>query len=323
MELWSGADAVPAGIGPTVITMGNFDGVHRGHLTVLARVRRAADDLGARAVAVTFDPHPGQVHRPDTAPTLITGLQDRVELLGAAGVDAVLVLEYSMAFARQSPEDFVQRYLVDLLGVAHVVVGRDVRFGWQNAGTIDTMIALGRQHGFAVEVVDDVGGGDAARWSSTRLRAQLDAGDVAGAAAILGRWHRVRGIVVHGDARGRTIGFPTANLGAPVQGMVPADGVYAGTLRRADGGPAWPAAVSIGTNPTFDGVERRVEAYVLDRTDLDLYGAEVIVELVRRLRPMTRYDGVDALVEQMHRDVAQARQVLGSLEARDSWAQSP
>lgn len=323
MELWSGAGAVPAGVGPTVITMGNFDGVHRGHLTVLARVRRAADALGARAVAVTFDPHPGQVHRPDAAPALLTGLQDRVELLGAAGVDAVLVLEYSMAFARQGPEDFVQRYLVDLLGVAHVVVGRDVRFGWQNAGTIDTMVALGRQHGFEVEVVDDVGGPDAARWSSTQLRARLDVGDVAGAAAILGRWHRVRGVVVHGDARGRTIGFPTANLGAPVQGMVPADGVYAGTLRRTDGGPVWPAAVSIGTNPTFDGVERRVEAYVLDRTDLDLYGAEVIVELVRRLRPMTRYDGVEALVEQMHRDVAQARQVLSSLEARDSWAQAP
>jgi riboflavin kinase/FMN adenylyltransferase len=323
MELWSGADAVPAGTGPTVITMGNFDGVHRGHLTVLARVRRAADALGARAVAVTFDPHPGHVHRPDTAPALITGLRDRVELLGAAGLDAVLVLEYSMEFARQSPERFVQRYLVELLGVTRVVVGRDVRFGWRNAGTIDTMIALGREHGFEVEVVDDVGGGDAARWSSTQLRAQLEAGDVTGAAAILGRWHRVRGVVVHGDARGRTIGFPTANLGAPVQGMVPADGVYAGTLRRADDGSVWPAAVSIGTNPTFDGAERRVEAYVLDRTDLDLYGVEVIVELVRRLRPMARYDGVDALVEQMHRDVAQAREVLGSPEERDSWAQAP
>lgn len=323
MALWSGTSAVPAHAGPSVITMGNFDGVHRGHATVLSRVRQGADVLGARAVAVTFDPHPGQVHRPDRAPALLTGLQDRVELLGAAGMDSVLVLEYSLDFARQSPEEFVQRYLVDLLGVVRVVVGRDVRFGWQNAGTIDTMVALGREHGFEVEVVDDVGGGAAPRWSSTQLRALLDSGDVVGAAAILGRWHRVRGVVVHGDARGRTIGFPTANLGAPVQGLVPADGVYAGTLRRVDGGPAWPAAVSIGTNPTFDGAEQRVEAYVLDRTDLDLYGVEVVVELVRRLRPMERYDGVEALVEQMHRDVAQARAVLEAPEVRDSWAEAP
>ena len=161
MELWAGAAAVPDGAGPSVITMGNFDGVHRGHETVLSRVRRAADARGACAVAVTFDPHPALVHRPESAPELITGLSDRVELLGEAGMDAVAVLEYSLDFARQSPEEFVERYLVGLLGAVQVVVGHDVRFGWQNAGTIDTMIALGQAHGFDVDVVDDVGGPDA------------------------------------------------------------------------------------------------------------------------------------------------------------------
>lgn len=339
MHLWTDLDQVPPGFGPSVVTIGNFDGVHRGHAEVLGRIVSLARESGSQAVAVTFHPHPATVHRPEQAPELLTGIADRMELLEATGLDAVLLVEYTLDFARQSPEEFVRTYLVDGLGARTVVVGHDVRFGRDNAGNLATMIELGRTHGFEVRAIDDVGtvggepghandsdaastGGDAApsgRWSSTEIRGLLTDGKVREAAALLGRHHRLRGVVVHGDARGRELGFPTANLGA-ISGMVPADGVYAGWLRRpqllaADPGNCdgvLPAAISIGTNPTFDGVERRVEAYVLDRTDLDLYDEEVVLEFVEHLRPTLRFDGIDALVETMHDDVARARAILAS-----------
>ncbi len=328
MLRWTDLAEVPTDFGPTVVTIGNFDGVHRGHVAVCRAIAERARDEGARAVAVTFDPHPAAVHRPDAAPELLTGVADRLELLAETGLDAVLLLGYTLEFARQTPDEFVRRYLVEGLRARRVVVGRDVRFGRGNAGTLATMIELGERYGFVVEVVGDVGQtphDGHARWSSTYVRELLATGDVAAAAAVLGRSHRLRGVVVHGDARGRELGFPTANLGpaadgTPVQGMVPADGVYAGWLRRpglaaaADDDAVLPAAVSIGTNPTFDGTERRVEAYVLDRTDLDLYGEEVVLELVERLRPTLRFEGPDAieqLVATMHDDVARARDALG------------
>jgi riboflavin kinase/FMN adenylyltransferase len=314
MECWTDLDQVPADLGPSVVTIGNFDGVHRGHRSVLARMVAAARALGGRAVAVTFDPHPLQVHRPDAAPELLTGVADRLELLAQTGLDAVLLVPYTLEFARTTPEDFVRRYLVDALGAARVVVGQDVRFGRDNSGDLGTMVELGRRHGFEVDVLEDVHGTapEERRWSSTWVRELLAAGDVETAAEILGRPHRVRGVVVHGDARGRQLGYPTANLGATT-GMVPADGVYAGWLRRVDhrGADGYlPVAVSIGTNPTFDGVERRVEAHVPDRTDLDLYDEEVVVELVHRLRPTLRFESVDALVDQMAQDVDRTRTLL-------------
>lgn len=335
MQVWRELSEVPADFGPSVVTIGNFDGVHRGHVGVLRRMCADAASVGAQAVAVTFSPHPQQVHRPDTAPPLLTGDADRLELLEQTGLDAVLLLEYTLEFARQTPEEFVQRYLVDVLHACTVVVGRDVRFGWNNSGDLSTMVALGREHGFEVEVIDDVTPAASAdpgsaedrvadplrrRWSSTWVRELLEAGDVVQAARVLGRPHRLRGMVVHGDARGRDLGFPTANLGPDATGMVPADGVYAGWLRRTsaktgDPGSAddvLPAAVSIGTNPTFDGVERRVEAYVLDRTDLDLYDEVVVLELVERLRPTLRFDSIDDLVERMHEDVARVRGILAT-----------
>ncbi|WP_129336790.1 bifunctional riboflavin kinase/FAD synthetase [Cellulomonas endophytica] len=332
MHVWRGLAQVPAGWGPSVVTLGNFDGVHRGHAGVLAEMAADARAADLRSVAVTFSPHPAQVHRPDTAPPQLTGDADRLELLADCGLDAVLLEHYTLAFARQTPREFVQRYLVGALGARVVVVGRDVRFGWQNSGDLATMRALGAELGFTVDVVDDLvdeAPADPAdgrrRLSSTWVRELLAAGDVAGAAALLGRPHRLRGLVVHGDARGRELGYPTANLAQDAAGMVPADGVYAGRLRRvrrADGTPyapvdadvVLPAAVSIGTNPTFDGVQRRVEAYVLDRTDLDLYDEEVVVELLVRLRPTLRFDGVEPLLEQMARDVADARALLGAPE---------
>ncbi|MDO8144589.1 MULTISPECIES: bifunctional riboflavin kinase/FAD synthetase [unclassified Isoptericola] len=323
MQVFTDLSEVPEDFGPSVVTIGNFDGVHRGHQAVLARLVRLARADGCAAVAVTFDPHPAAVHRPDSAPELITGIDDRLELLAETGLDAVLVIRYTLDFAEQSPEEFVTRYLTGALGARSVVVGHDVRFGRANAGTLATMVDLGGRHGFEVVAIDDVGecqpaqDGAGQRWSSSAARALIAEGDVAQAADVLGRPHRVRGVVVRGDARGRELGFPTANLG-DIAGMVPADGVYAGWLRRpgrtgqepADPDALLPAAISIGTNPTFDGVERRVEAYVLDRTDLDLYGEEVVLEMVEHLRPTVRFDGIEALVEQMTHDVARARGVL-------------
>ena len=317
MHRWFDLTDVPPGFGPSVVTIGNFDGVHRGHRAVLGRMVADARAAGGSAVAVTFDPHPAQVHRPQAAPELITGLADRLDLLEQTGLDAVLVVTYTLDFASATPEEFVRRYLVDALGATTVVIGRDVRFGRDNAGDLGTMIGLGERYGFSVEVIEDVHGerDPRRRWSSTWVRELLAAGDVAATAEVLGRPHRVRGVVVHGDARGRTLGFPTANLGDLV-GLVPADGVYAGWMRRTgrsrgelDG--FLPVAISIGTNPTFDGPERRVEAHVPDRTDLELYGEEVVLEVVERLRPMVRFESVDELIARMHEDVARTRDLLG------------
>ncbi|WP_028049911.1 bifunctional riboflavin kinase/FAD synthetase [Cellulomonas sp. URHD0024] len=326
MQIWRELAAVPDGFGPSVVTIGNFDGVHRGHASVLTRMCADARAVDAQAVAVTFTPHPQQVHRPDTAPPVITGDDDRLELLERTGLDAVLMLTYTLEFARQTPDEFVRRYLVDGLRARTVVVGRDVRFGWNNSGDLSTMVELGATYGFDVEVIEDVTPAESAdpgsaedrvadplrrRWSSTWVRELLDAGDVVQAARVLGRPHRIRGTVVHGDARGRDLGFPTANLGPDATGLVPADGVYAGWLRRASGvEEVLPAAISIGTNPTFDGSERRVEAYVLDRTDLDLYDQVVVLELVERLRPTLRFDSIDDLIIRMNDDVARTREIL-------------
>lgn len=328
MQVWRGLTQIPDGFGPSVVTIGNFDGVHRGHQTVLGRLACDAHEAGLVSAAITFTPHPLQVHRPADAPPLITGNTDRLELLAATGLDAVLLCDYTWEFAQQSAEEFVRAYLVDGLRAQVVVVGRDVRFGRGNAGDLATMVELGERYGFRVEMVEDVTAhreGSTVpdplgrRWSSTWVRELLAAGDVVQAARVLGRPHRIRGIVVHGDARGRELGYPTANLEPETAGQVPADGVYAGWLRRtraADGTtvgadePVLPAAVSIGTNPTFDGHVRRVEAYVLDRDDLDLYDEEVVVELVSRLRATVRFASIEELLERMADDVIQVRKVL-------------
>ncbi len=318
MQRWNDLNEVPEGFGPSVVTLGNFDGVHAGHRVVLGRVVEAARAAGAQAVVVTFDPHPLQVLYPDTAPELITGLEQRLALIEATGVDAVLVMRFTTELAQWSPERFVTEVFVQALSASAIVVGHDTRFGHRNSGDVGTLAQLGAAHGFVVEVVDDLAPDEAPRRSSSSWARELLAeGDVATAAAVLGRPHRLSGEVVHGDHRGRELGYPTANLEPHSEGLVPADGVYAGWMLRttlADDDPdrLLPAAVSIGTNPTFDGVSRRVEAYVLDRTDLDLYGETVSLELVSRLRPTLRYDGVQALVEQMERDVAQCRALLGS-----------
>lgn len=318
MHRWSSLAEIPSDFGPSVVTLGNFDGVHRGHRAVLDRVVATARDTGRRAVAVTFEPHPVAVLHPERAPQPILALPHKLDLLAALGVDAVLVIEFTAEFAQLTPRAFVESVFVDALGAAAVVVGADTRFGVRNSGDIGTMRELGAQLGFEVITMDPVGEQDAEvrHWSSTRVRQAIAEGDVALASEILGRPHRVSGEVVHGHHRGREFGYPTANLCATSAGMIPADGIYAGWLERFDlplghDDRRMPAAISVGTNPTFtDVANRTVEAYVLDRDDLDLYHEQVGVDFVRRLRGNDRFDTVEALLEQMARDVSVARGIL-------------
>lgn len=329
MFRWRELSDVPPGFGPSVVTIGNFDGVHRGHQQVMSRLVEHARERDRSSVVVTFDPHPAQVHRPEAHPGLIMGTEDKLDALERTGVDAVLVLHYTLEFARQSTEEFVLGTLVGPLGARCLVVGSDTRLGRGNSGNVETLRELGRRHGFEVLVVDDLldplagdtaagtpGDAAARRCSSTWIRACLEAGDVRAAARLLGRHHRVRGEVVHGAARGRELGYPTANLSPAAAGFVPADGVYAGWLLDAQG-TRWPTAISVGSNPTFENVPRQVEAHVLDRPaepveDFDLYGQDVVVEFVERLRGMVAYEGVDKLVAQMDDDVARAGRILAA-----------
>lgn len=328
MHIYHGLDDVPPDLGPTAVTIGNFDGVHLGHQQVLAQLREAAYARDAATVAVTFDPHPALIHRPEMAPELLTGTGEKVARLQASGIDAVVILNYTEELAAHTAEDFVQRYFVEALEPVVVAIGHDVRFGRGNEGDFDTMMQLGRHFGFDVIGVEDFpvddlqAGQSAARCSSTTIRAALSEGDVVAAAKMLGRPHTVVGEVVHGQARGRQLGFPTANLAQDAQGMVPADGVYAGWVTDP-GENRWPAAISVGTNPTFEGAVRVVEAHVLDRPQepvesFDLYGQRIRVEFVARLRGMVAYEGVERLVEQMHQDVAEARHVLLGARAGSS-----
>ena len=329
MQIYHGLHDVPADLGTTAVTIGNFDGVHLGHQHVLAQLTEQAERRGAATVAVTFDPHPAFIHRPEATPDLLTGTTEKLARLRKAGLDGALVLEYTLELAANSAEDFVLKYFVQALKPAVVVVGFDVRFGKDNAGNFNTLVALGEKYGFDVVGVDDyeVSASEdypqdhplGPRCSSTAIRSALSYGDVAVAAEMLGRPHVVAGRVVHGEARGRELGFPTANLSQDSEGMVPADGVYAGWV-SGPAGERWPAAVSVGSNPTFQGLRRVVEAHVIDRPaepveDFDLYGQKMRVEFVERLRGMVAYEGVEKLITQMHQDVAEARHVLSETPA--------
>lgn len=313
---------VPAGFGPSVVAIGKFDGVHSGHRAVIDRARVDAAAAGARVVAVTFDRNPLALLRPEICPVSLVGVEQKLRLLAETGVDATLLLTFDRGLADLEAREFVEHVLVGALGVTIVLVGADFRFGRGGAGTPDLLRELGLEFGFEVDVVDDVRAIDEGRRvSSTWVRELLDAGDVAGAAKLLGRSHGVRGEVVHGLKRGRELGFPTANLSQSLEGFVPAEGVYAGWLvdegAPTEGGAEprssvrYPVAISIGTNPTFDDIDvRQVEAYVLDETDIDLYGHTVEVEFVERIRGMAAFDTVDALIAQMTDDVARVRGIL-------------
>jgi riboflavin kinase/FMN adenylyltransferase len=317
VRIWRSLDDVPADLPRTVVTIGNFDGVHLGHQHVVRRAREVAADLDvARVVAVTFDPHPIAVLRPEHAPPTLTTIEARIELLQAAGVDDVLVVPFSREMAAWPPEQFVEEILVERLRARAVVVGANFRFGRRAAGDVDTLRAAGQARDFVVEGIALDGGPQV--WSSTYVRNCLTAGDVEGATEALGRPYAVRGEVVKGDRRGRELGYPTANVPGAGLHAAPADGVYAGWLRRLDAtGPGpepMPAAISVGTNPTFAGErERRVEAYVLTAPTpehLELYGVPVEVSFVARLRGMRRFDSVEELLATMAEDVRRAAAAL-------------
>jgi riboflavin kinase/FMN adenylyltransferase len=314
VERWQGLGDVPETWGRCVVTIGVFDGVHRGHQRIVTRAAEAAADLGLPLVVVTFDPHPAEVIRPGSHPALLCSLRRRAELLGGLGADAVCVLPFTPEFSRLGPDDFVRAVLADRLHARQVVVGENFRFGHRAAGDLALLAELGDKYDFRAEGVALLTE-NGVTVSSSAIRERVAAGDVAGAARGLGRPHRVEGVVVRGEQRGRALGFPTANTETAEHTAIPADGVYAGWLARLghDGHEAqrWPAAISVGTNPTFDGQHRVVEAYALDRDDLELYGAHVAVDFTARLRGMVRFDSVDALVAQMRDDVAQARELTG------------
>lgn len=312
MQYWAGTAAIghPS---PSVVTLGNFDGVHRGHRAVLKLVDDTAKQHDLQSVAVTFDPHPRLVHLPEEPLVPIVSLPQKIRLLESCNLDATLVIHYTLDFATQTAQEFVENILVEALNARIVVVGSDTRFGAGNSGDINTLRKLGKVHNFNVVQVDDVG--ETERWSSTWVRDTLEAGKVAQASRILGRYHTVEGEIVHGHARGRELGFPTANFASDSQGMIPADGVYAGWFTD-ERGNRLPAAISVGSNPTFNDVVRTVEAHIFDRPDgealevFNLYGQHCAVEFVARLRGMKAFTGIDDLIEQMDVDVRQAGEIL-------------
>jgi riboflavin kinase/FMN adenylyltransferase len=289
---------------PSVVPIGVFDGVHRGHQLVLRHAVAAARERDARVVVVTFHPHPTTILAPGHVPPMLTTLERRLELLHAHGADDVEVLEFNRELSRQGADEFVDQVLVGKLAAVQIVVGRNFRFGHRASGDIELL----RKHSLAVDDVPLLTEGGTV--SSTMVRDYVVHGEVEAAASALGRLHLVEGPVVRGDARGRALGFPTANVAVGEDIAVPQDGVYAGWVTRADG-TRIKAAISVGTNPTFDGIERRVEAYAIDvGHELDLYDEHVVVEFAGRLRGMERFADVDALIEQMGKDVAVARSAL-------------
>ena len=312
MYRWYGLAEVPSDWGECVATIGVFDGVHRGHQRIITRAGEIARAGNLPAVVITFDPHPDEIIRPGSHPPDLTSPRRLAELLAGFGADAVLVLPFTVEFSRLSPDEFVRAVLSERLHAGAVVVGENFRFGHKAAGDVALLRQLGEKYDFTAEGVPLLVA-DGVTISSSYIRERLAVGDVAAAARALGRPHRVEGVVVRGHLRGRALGFPTANLETPPHTATPADGVYAGWLTRLDldGSEVsrWPAAISVGTNPTFGAGERTVEGYALDRDDLDLYGTHAAIDFAARLRGNERFDSVEALVTQMREDVAQARAI--------------
>jgi riboflavin kinase/FMN adenylyltransferase len=316
VEVIRSLDACPAPAAGHAVTIGAYDGVHLGHRAVIGEVRRRATEQGLRSAVVTFDRHPAMVVRPESAPLLLTDLDQKLELLASTGVDTTLVVAFDETRAHEDAADFVTEVLVGCLAARLVVVGEDFHFGYQRKGDVGLLERMGVDHDFAVEGLDLVGpdgrpAPEAERVSSTAIRRALRNGDLPTAAAMLGRPHEVRGLVSRGDRRGRELGFPTANVAVPGDILLPADGIYAGWFARVDG-TVHPAAISLGRRPTFyeQAHASLLEAHLLDFDD-DLYDEHVRVRFVARLRAEERFDSVDALVAQTARDCDQARQLLG------------
>lgn len=298
-----------------VVTIGVFDGVHAGHRALIAAARDEADELGLPLTVLTFDPHPMSVVRPELAPCRLASIDERRALLHAAGADAVVVVPFDADLSQLSPQDFGTHWLVDELGAAAVVTGENFRFGHRAAGDLTTLRELGKRYGFTVTGVDLAASEDEVAWSSTRIRELIRGGDVVAAAAGLGRPYRVAGVVVRGAQRGRELGYPTANLTVAAGTCVPADGVYAAHAVVAPGSPdqrAVAAAVSVGANSTFGETEPRIEAYLMEPGEWDLYGSPLAIDFVQRLRGMATFASVDDLLTAMADDVRAAQQILAS-----------
>ncbi|GAA2086920.1 bifunctional riboflavin kinase/FAD synthetase [Pseudolysinimonas kribbensis] len=310
MHVFGSPAEVPAGFGPSAVTIGKFDGVHLGHRAVIAQLRELADERGLTASVVTFDRNPVSLLRPEACPPDVVSPAQKVELLADAGVDATLVLRFDLARSRQTASDFVRDVLVDALHAQAVLCGADFRFGVGGSGDVELLRTLGAELGFAVVLIDDVrADGEAGRVSSTRIRELIAAGRVREAGRLLGRPPAVRSVVVSGDRVGRELGYPTANLDpARLEGLLPADGVYA--CWAIVDGVGYGAAVSIGNNPTFDGVpEHQAEAHLFD-TDQDLYGRTIELRFVEHVRPMVKFDGVEQLMAALRQDDATIRGIL-------------
>jgi riboflavin kinase/FMN adenylyltransferase len=315
VQRWRGLEDVPRGWGRSVVTIGSYDGVHRGHQLIIGRAVERARELGLKSVVVTFDPHPSEVVRPGSHPPLLAAHHRRAELMEALGVDALLILPFTAEFSQLTAGEFIETVLVDALHAKLVVEGPNFRFGHKAAGDVGFLSAMGLTHDYDVDIIDLYVTGDAGDgrpFSSTLARRLIAEGDVEGAMEILGRPHRVEGVVVRGEQRGRELGFPTANVETLPHTAIPADGVYAGWLHVE--GEAMPAAISVGTNPHFDGTARTVEAYAIDRVGLDLYGLHVAVDFLTYLRGMEKFDSIDALLERMADDVKRARELVDAYD---------
>lgn len=295
-------------LGATAVTIGKFDGIHRGHQALIAYLNAAAAEHRVKSVLVTFDRHPDALLNPENLRWPLIGSEQKAQLVAAAGVDAMLTLTFDERLASQPAEEFIQETLVDSLQAKIVIVGEDFRFGAGGVGDVSLLHDLGQQLGFEVRVVPSatVAG---QKVSTSAIRDLLDKGDVATAAEFLGRLHTTVGVIEHGLKIGRTIGFPTANMSRDAEGYLPLDGVYAGWL-IADGN-RYPAAHSVGINETFQAVPRLVESHVLDRKDLDLYDKVVTLEYIDFIRPSAKFDGVESLVEEINRDLDKIRNILG------------
>ncbi|MFI5634897.1 bifunctional riboflavin kinase/FAD synthetase [Streptomyces sp. NPDC051664] len=315
MQRWRGLEDIPQDWGRSVVTIGSYDGVHRGHQLIIGRAVDRARELGVPSVVVTFDPHPSEVVRPGSHPPLLAPHHRRAELMTELGVDALLILPFTTEFSKLAPADFIVKVLVDKLHAQLVIEGPNFRFGHKAAGNVQLLTEFGATYDYSVEVIDlyvsgEAGGGEP--FSSTLTRRLVAEGDVEGAAEILGRPHRVEGIVVRGAQRGRDMGFPTANVETLPHTAIPADGVYAGWL-NADG-ETMPAAISVGTNPQFDGTERTVEAYAIDRVGLDLYGLHVAVDFLAYVRGMAKFDSLDDLLVAIAADVKRAGELVAAYD---------
>lgn len=324
MQRWRGQDEIPTDWGRCVVTIGVFDGVHRGHAELINHAVKAGRSRGVPTVLMTFDPHPMEVVFPGNHPAQLTTLTRRAELVEEMGVDVFLVMPFTSDFMKLTPERYIHELLVERLHVVEVVVGENFTFGKKAGGNVTMLRKAGERAGFAVESlslvheVSDTDRDGSVTFSSTYIRSCVDAGDVVAAAEALGRPHRVEGVVVRGDGRGKGLGYPTANVAPPMYSAIPADGVYAAWFTVLGHGPVmgtvtpgkrYQAAVSVGTNPTFSGRTRTVEAYVLD-TEADLYGQHVAVDFVSRIRGQEKFGSVDDLVVAMDRDTLRARAVL-------------